>query len=203
MPPAATPTPTPAPLAAPVAPAPLRATSPRLWLGAAIAAAVVALIVFGIARLVSERPDPRPRAPAVTTRASAIDAMPQVIPQVTTPQVMTPDAAPSPDAMIASPQVIDAAPAIVRLTITSTPEGARATIRRGTTVDTCETPCALTLPPGTEPATLTLSAPGYTTLTRTLVPHVDAEVVMVLQRTPVDKPRRRTRPASDDLIRPE
>ncbi|MBL0219529.1 MAG: serine/threonine protein kinase [Myxococcales bacterium] len=209
---------TPAPFSAapPDAPAPptLRVTSARVWLGAAILAVVVGSAVFGIATFVRGRSGEEPRPAAEVVNSPTDAAIQAITPDATAPVTPTAPIAPaitasvdasveaSLDASLGPPAIVDAQPAHIRVTITSTPVGAHVTVRHGTSLSEGVTPYVVELTPGSEPATITLTANGYAAVTRTLIPRVDAEVVVALERKPVDRPRR-PRPRNDELIRPE
>jgi serine/threonine-protein kinase len=185
----------PAPLGARsfAAPTPVRAVAPHratLWIAAAAGAAVSAAAVFGIGTLLRWRSDDagRPAAvppPAATAPVAVVDAPVAVV-----------------DAPVAPAVVIDAAPRPIELTITSTPSNAQITIHHGAVVRDGVTPYVVELAPDATPATITVTAPGYASITRTLIPRVNAEIVVVLQRSPPSPPRPRRHPTSDDLIRP-
>jgi len=203
LPPAASVSP-PAPAADPVVPPAAPRSRGKAWRLVLVAAAVAAVVggaVFGISVALRSHPDERASAPAAIT--APIDAAsPMLAPDAAVAVVVPPTI----DAMVAiAPDAPPVAvePARVRISITSTPEGARVTVRHGATLDHGVTPYALDVERGTAPATITVAARGYASVTQTLVPRVDADVVVVLKPVPRDPPRRRPPKASDELIRPE
>jgi hypothetical protein len=92
----------------------------------------------------------------------------------------------------------------IRLAINTDPAGAKVVIKRGSKTWTGTSPDVIELTAGEkpEPLTITVVAPGYRTVTQTITPRKDAEILIVLTRIPVDSRKPRRSNVGDDLIRP-
>ncbi|HSD89676.1 MAG TPA: protein kinase [Kofleriaceae bacterium] len=224
---------TPAPFMAPTpyeTPVPAEVAKPRarllLWIGTGVAVAaagtvfVAGLLMRGPGETAKDASRRAVPTEVATTSGSATMIPPASV--VPPPKVIAPPAgSAAPVAGSAAPSTGSAAPAAgsaqagsaqpavdinapIRVTITTEPEGAKVTLKRGTKTWTGTSPHVLELTAGAkpEPVTITVVAPGYRAVTQKVTPRKDAEILIVLTRIPVEPRKPRHTTSGDDLIRP-